>query len=361
MKPKRVCIFADERTVHARRWVEGLRSLGIPVDLITLIKESEYDIGGISLGSRGKVSYLTKIGKLRSIVKKINPDIFHAHHASSFGFLASFVDHPAKVLSVWGYDVITFPYKNMINKAMIRRALNRTGYITATSDYLKQAVLKLNNSINNIDIIPFGVDTDLFGYFERKPSHEIVIGIAKSLRPKYGIDILIRAFGTLKNKYDNIKLKIAGKGEYESAYKNLVKDLGIAESVDFLGFVNHSKLPHLFSTFDIFVMPSIFDDESFGVAALEASATGLPVVASRVGGVPEVIEDNVTGYLIERKNVAELTAALEKLIEDPQLRSDMGKAGRKFVKEKYRWNDNLLAMNNLYEKILGGRAKGIDI
>ena len=359
MKPKRVCIFADERTVHARRWVEGLRSLGIQVDLITLIKENEYDIGGISLGSHSKVSYLTKIGKLRSLIKKINPDIFHAHHASSFGYLASFVDHPAKVLSVWGYDVITFPYKNMINRAMIRRALNRTGYITATSAYLKQAVLKLNNSIKNIDIIPFGVDTDLFGYFDKKPSDEIVIGIAKSLRPKYGIDILIRAFGNLKNKFGNIRLKIAGKGEFETEYKNLVKDLGIGGSVDFLGFVDHSKLPRLFSTLDIFVMPSI--DESFGVAALEASATGLPVVASRVGGVPEVIEDNVTGYLIERKNVAELTAALEKLIEDPRLRSVMGKAGRKFVEEKYRWNDNLQAMNNLYENILAGPAKGIDI
>ncbi len=119
----RICLFSDERSVHTRRWVQGLRSLGITVDLITLIKEKNYEIIGISMGARGKIFYLTKIGKLRSAVKKLNPDIFHAHHASSYGFLASFVDHPAKVLSVWGYDVVTFPYKNMVNRAMISARL----------------------------------------------------------------------------------------------------------------------------------------------------------------------------------------------------------------------------------------------
>jgi len=355
MKPGKVCIFADERSIHTRRWVEGLRSLGVHVDLVTLIKDRNVDLGGISLGAGSKVSYFAKIRKLRSVVKRVNSEIFQAHHASSFGFLASFVDHPAKILSVWGYDVITFPYKNVINRAMIKRALNSAHYITATGEYLRRAVLKLNGNIKNIDVIPFGVDTDLFKYFERKPSDEIVIGIVKSLCPQYGIDILINAFANLKSRHPHIKLKIAGKGEFESVYKNQVKDLGIDGSVEFLGFVDHSELPHLLSTFDIFAMPSI--EESFGVAALEASAAGLPVVASRVGGVPEVIENNVTGYLIERKNVNELTSALEKLIRDPRLRLDMGKAGRKFVEEKYVWSNNLLAMKNLYEKILAGETE----
>ncbi len=126
-------------------------------------------------------------------------------------------------------------------------------------------------------------------------------------------------------------------------------------SVEFLGFVDHSELPGLLFTFDIFAMPSI--EESFGVAAIEASATGLPVVTSRAGGLPEVVEDGVTGFLAERGNVDELAARLEKLITDPQLRFIMGKAGRKFVEEKYRWNDNLNSMKKLYEKILAERAK----
>lgn len=353
----KICIFGDERSVHTRRWVEGLRSLGLQVDLITLIKEPEYDIGGIPLGATSKISYLTKIGKLRAAVRRLNPRIFHSHHASSFGFLASFVDHPAKILSVWGYDVITFPYKNFINRAIVNRALNPGTYITATSECLRKAVLKLKPDTVDLEVIPFGVDIDQFKFVERKPSGEVVIGIAKSLRPKYGIDILIRAFAALATKYDNIRLKIAGRGEYDGEYRKLVQNLGIGDIVDFLGFVDHSRLPSLFSELDIFAMPSVMEDESFGVAAVEASATGLPVVATGVGGVPEVVINDVTGYLVEKRNVEELAAALAKLVESPAIRSQMGKAGRKYIEEKYDWKDNLLAMRNLYEKILAAPGK----
>lgn len=357
MNLERICIFGDERSIHTRRWVEGLRSLDIQVELLTLIKDPLFDIGGISLGAKSKIGYFTKIGKLRSKVKKLNPQIFHAHHASSFGFLASFVDHPAKVLSVWGYDVISFPYRNFINRAIINRALKQDTFITATSECLRNAVLKLNSDIKDIEVIPFGADTSLFKYSERKPSDKIVIGIAKSLRPKYGIEILIRAFNDLIAKHKNIYLKIVGKGTNEMEYKKLIKDLNIEDSVEFLGFIEHSKLPALFAGFDIFVMPSVVEDESFGVAAVEASATGLPVVATDVGGVSEVVKDNVTGYLIEKKNVEKLAAAIEKLILDPQLRLNMGKAGRDYVVQRYNWEENLLAMKNLYEKILAERGK----
>jgi len=357
MKLERVCIFGDERAVHTRRWVEGLRSLGIHVDLITLIKDLQYDVGAISLKATGKISYLTKIRKLRAIVKRLDPQIFHAHHASSFGFLASYVDHPAKILSVWGYDVITFPYRNIINRAIVNRALNPATFITATSECLRRAVLALRPKRADIEVIPFGVDTDLFAKIDRKPSDRVVIGIAKSLKPKYGIDVLIRAFGLLAARHKNIYLKIAGKGKYEKEYKKLTRDLNLEGRVEFLGFVEHSKLPSLFAQFDIFAMPSVLEDESFGVAAVEASATCLPVVATDVGGVSEVVMDNVTGYLVEKKDMNKLAAAIEKLIVNPELRLDMGRAGRDFVVQKYTWRDNLLAMKNLYEKILAERGK----
>jgi len=308
--------------------------------------------GRIPLGSESKASYITKIGKLRSIVNELKPDIFHSHHASSFGFLASFVKHPRKILSVWGYDVIAFPYNNRLNRMMIKRALNHAYYITATSRFLKEAVLKLEKNISNIKIIPFGVDLDQFKFFARKPGDEVIIGIAKALRPKYGIDYLIHAFNKLQSRYGNIKLKIAGKGEHEHEYKKLVSDLGLGHSIEFTGFINHNDFPEFLYSIDIFAMPSISDDESFGVAAVEASAVGLPVVASGVGGVPEVIDNNNTGFLIERKSVDSLADALERLIKDPQLRANMGKKGRKFVEENYVWSNNLHSMKVLYEKIL---------
>jgi glycosyltransferase involved in cell wall biosynthesis len=347
-RPLHICIFADERSVHTQRWVLGLRGLGHRVDLITLIKNSEKDIGGISLMARSKISYLTKIGRLRRLVGKLNPDIFHAHYASSFGFLASFVDHPRKILSVWGDDVIVFPYANPIFRAIVKRALRHSRRITATSEFLRAAVGKLAGIKNEIEVIPFGIDLSQFVYVERETGPTLRIGITKSLRPKYGIDVLIDAFAVLSKKHENLELIVAGRGEQEAAYKRKVRDMNLTDRITFVGFIDHSKLPELFGNIDIFVMPSVSDGESFGVAALEASATGLAVVASRVGGVPEVVQDGVTGYLVERRNIEALAETISRLVADANLRRKMGRAGREFVEKNYNWNDNLMQMQSLY-------------
>ncbi len=351
--PLHICMFADERSIHTRRWVRGLREMNHRVDLITLIKDKDDAIGGISLNATGKWSYLTKIGMLRSLVRGLNPDILHAHYASSFGFLASFVKHPRKILSVWGNDVIVFPYSNLLFKMMVKRSLKNTHYITATSEFLERAVKKLDSNVERTKVIPFGIDTAQFDYCRRTSRSKMRIGIAKSLRPKYGVDVLIRAFYILSKSDDNVELLIAGKGEFESKYKELVKDLQLSERVRFLGFINHDNLPEFLHGIDIFAMPSISDGESFGVAALEASSTGLPVVATKVGGVPEVVMDDKTGLLVEPRNVSELAGALEKLIVNPDLRERMGRAGRAFVEADYRWESNLKAMNDLYVEVTG--------
>lgn len=350
--PLHVCMFSDERSIHTRRWVRGLREMGHRIDLITLIKDKDDDVGGISLDATGKWSYLTKIGKLRSLVRELNPDILHSHYASSFGFLASFVKHPRKILSVWGNDVIVFPYSNPLFKAIVKRSLKKAHYITATSQFLVQSVKRLDSNIKGIRVIAFGIDPARFDYYQRIPKSKIRIGIAKSLRPKYGVDVLIRAFYLLSKHHREIELLIAGRGEFESKYKQLVKDLQLDERVRFLGFIDHDMLPEFLHELDIFAMPSVSDGESFGVAAVEASSTGLPVVATRVGGVPEVVMDNKTGLLVEPRNDEELAVALKKLIIESDLREKMGAAGRKFVEKKYRWEQNLESMQALYYEVI---------
>jgi glycosyltransferase involved in cell wall biosynthesis len=351
-KGLRICIFADERSIHTRRWVIGLRGLGHVVDLVTLRKDYEFDIGGISLGASSKLGYLAKIPALRRMVGRLAPDIFHSHFASSYGFLASFVAHPRKVVSVWGNDIIEFPKHHWLPRMVIRRSIESAHYITATSKFLENTVRNFGWNIPAIIVIPFGIDLGQFQYRERPQSGPIRIGIAKSLLPKYGVDILINAFAEICKSHKDVELQIAGKGSYEDNYRVLVKDLGLCENVKFIGFLAHEKVPHFLSTIDIFAMPSISDGESFGVAALEASATGLPVVASRVGGVPEVVIHGETGFLVERKNEAHLVQAIIKLIDQPELRLKMGQAGRKFVESNYRWEDNLRAMSDLYYSMM---------
>jgi glycosyltransferase involved in cell wall biosynthesis len=102
---------------------------------------------------------------------------------------------------------------------------------------------------------------------------------------------------------------------------------------------------------DIFVVPSL--QESFGVAAVEAAAAGLPVLASNVGGLPEVVVDGETGFLVPPADVEALSGRLSQLIADPALRQRMGQAGCTFIKAHYDWKANAAQMESLYQSIVG--------
>ena len=346
-----ICILGDESSIHIKRWVLGLRNLGFKIDLITFRKSRDHDLGAISLNASSKLSYLTKIKALEKAVLKIKPQIIHAHYASSYGLLLSYIDHPMKVLSVWGDDIVVFPNKNPLFSYFVRRSIDNANVITATSLFLKRTVDTLRKVHPPIVVIPFGVDLNHFRFRQRSEQRKITIGIAKALKPKYGIDYLLKAVKLLLDYGIECELRIAGRGDFEEAYKKLAIDLGLGQRVTFVGFLNHGQLLDFLNELDIFAMPSISHGESFGVAAIEAGATGLPVVATRVGGVPEVIKDEKTGILVEPRQIDSLFQALLKLSSNYELRHSMGKAARKFIEENYDWENNLNAMAQLYKDL----------
>jgi glycosyltransferase involved in cell wall biosynthesis len=129
-----------------------------------------------------------------------------------------------------------------------------------------------------------------------------------------------------------------------------VKRLGIEDDTIFTGFVQNNEIQKYHNIIDIFIVASL--EESFGVAALEASSCGNPVVASNVGGLPEVVDQNKTGFLVEKENPDSIAEAIGKLIESPNLRSDMGKKGRQKVIDEYDWNNSVSKLISIYNSIL---------
>jgi glycosyltransferase involved in cell wall biosynthesis len=120
--------------------------------------------------------------------------------------------------------------------------------------------------------------------------------------------------------------------------------------VDFRGEVPHERVPAVLAEFDIFALPS--RAEGFGVAALEAQAMELPVVATRVHGIPDVVEDGVSGLLTPPRDPAALADAIARLAADAELRAAMGRAGRALVESRYRWEENTAQMERLYRSLL---------
>ena len=295
--------------------------------------------------------------QIKNTIKKLEPDIIHIH---SFDYihpfflaLQFFKNIPANiVISTWGTDVV--PNEGELSawdKLSKRLLLSRAAKITATSQFLASRTAGLTDKNRHIHVIPFGVDCQMFQPVTNdinRPLSNIRISFIKHLRPKYGPDYLIKAMALILAEHKDVELVMVGAGEMKNDLIQLAKSLNIADQISLIGPIPHQRVSLLLSQTDIFVMPSIFHNETFGVAAVEAQAMGIPVVATNVGGVPEAVVHGVTGILVEPKSEQQLADAILTLIENPELRMQMGKAGRQHVLDKYDWNVNVTAMEKLY-------------
>lgn len=360
----KICYLSDAGSVHTKKWCDFFIKQGHKVYLISLRDGNIDGVDTISLGFddallqsgslTSKLKYLTKFFKVRKIIKKINPDIVHAHYATSYGMLTALSGIRPFYLSVWGSDVYDFP-SNFITKSMLKYVLSCAKYIFSTS---KAMVLQTSKFTNKpMEITPFGVDTNVFHPIEKSNSDDVkIIGCVKSLETYYGIHNLIKAFAEVYKSNKNIRLKIAGKGNQEEKLKSLAKKLGISECIEWLGFVSPAEnVVKTFNSFDIAVVPSLA--ESFGVSAVEAQACGIPVIVSDVGGLPETVVDGKSGIIVPPDDIKSLSEAIKSLLNDDAKRAEMGKYGRELVCSEFDSNEIFKGIEKIYEKNLGRSEK----
>ena len=237
---------------------------------------------------------------------------------------------------------------------MIEYSLRKADKILSTSRAMAAQTKKFTEK--EIEVTPFGIDVDKFKPQKNESvfgPDDLVIGTIKTLEKKYGVEYLIRTFKLVKEKLPAAKLKllIVGGGSLTDSLKELVNELNLEEDTIFTGFINPDEIPKYHNMLDVYVSLSTEDSESFGVAVLEASACEKPVVVSRMGGLPEVVEENVTGFVVQNKNIQEAAEVLIKLISDKNLREKIGKAGRERVIKYYNWNDNVTQMIKIYNQL----------
>jgi glycosyltransferase involved in cell wall biosynthesis len=368
----KLLILADSNSSHTIKWVRALKNNNYQIRIFSLYKPDYnlyQDLTNIVISSLdlqenlkfvdgdniSKLIYLKAVLKIKRLIKEFNPDILHAHYASSYGLLGALSGFHPFVLSVWGADIFDFPNISFLHKAIIKYNLSKSDKVLSTSKIMKEEIKKYTKK--HIEVTPFGVDTERF--FPQKvesifTENDIVIGTVKSLEKKYGIEYLIKAFDLIRkdNINSSIKLLIVGKGTLEQKLKELAQNLGLTNDIIFTGYINHDIVEKYHNMLDISVSYSTDDSESFGVAVLEASACEKPVVVAKVGGLQEVVEDGITGFVIEPKNIVVLANVLKKLILNPDLRNKMGKSGRERVMKKYDWNDTIKQMITVYNSLI---------
>lgn len=348
------------------RLVNWQSKLGHIVHLIMLEPEWE-KLEGVKkyiLPVQKPWGYYLNVFSLKKLLKKIKPDILHVHYATGCGTLGRLSGFKPAVLSVWGTDIMVSPQetKNM-NKLVIKN-LNHYDSIISTSKIMKKTVNNLCPELENIIQIPIGVDTGAFYPMFNQNDNYITIGTVKVMDEIYGIDILIKSFAKTfyhflkkdSNIAQKLRLKIVGGGSrvtevpYMKELELLTKKMKIENITEFVGQVPNIDVPKYLNTMDIYVAMSRV--ESFGVAVIEASACSLPVIVSDVGGLPEVVVNNKTGFLVNSENVEQCSEKLIELVNDKHLRKRLGKSGRSFVKDNYEWKSCFAKVEDVYKGIV---------
>jgi glycosyltransferase involved in cell wall biosynthesis len=331
-KGHKIFLFSlSQKTTSWQEGVKGFEYKCFGVDSTTIKSNKRF----------GKSRYFNARKAAKEYFKEVQPDIVHAHYASSYGTLAKYIGFENTIVSLWGSDVYEFPNRSIVHKFIFQRAVKSAKMVCSTStDMAREAGRWVKREY---EITPFGVDVSHFIEGSKK-KETLVLGTVKSLEEVYGIDRLIELYADFRKRYTKPnKLSIFGKGSQLEALKQLTKELEIEEHVSFEGYVSGNQLIEAFQSLDVALFLS--RRESFGVAVLEAQACTVPSVVTHVGGLPEVT--SLTDGKILSDNPEDWTLELEEFVGTLS-----SKKPRMFVVDNYSEDVCVDKLLKCYQKVL---------
>jgi phosphatidyl-myo-inositol dimannoside synthase len=246
-----------------------------------------------------------------------------------------------------------------------RNALRRIGdgadVVTYVSRYTRGRFASAFGPRASLEYVPPGVDTERFvpdpaARAEMRSRYGLgdrpVIVCLSRLVPRKGQDMLIRALPSVRDRVDGAALVIVGNGPYLATLHRLARDVGVTDHVVFTGGVPGAELPAHHAMADVFAMPcrtrgAGLDVEGLGIVYLEASSTGVPVVAGRSGGAPETVQDGVTGRVVDGLHVDEIADAITEILAGPDRGAAMGAAGRSWIVDSWQWRRQAARLEGL--------------
>jgi glycosyltransferase involved in cell wall biosynthesis len=296
-------------------------------------------------------------------VRENGGDVIHAHWAIPTGpaaVMAARKLHLPSVITMHGGDVYVnpeqgydFPTRWYVRPAL-RWTLRHAGALTAITEDCRQHALRAGAPAEHIRLVFNGTDLRRFSPAENGNRGDPRFGphmifACRQLFPRKGIRFLLEAGAELKSQFPDLKIVLAGDGFERPELARLAAELGIASEVTFLGWVPNVELPQYYRAAAVSVIPSL--EEGFGIPAAEAMGCEVAVVASDAGGLPEVVENGVTGIVVPRGDAKALAQAIGSLLADPQRRRVMGQAGRERALRLFDWDRSAQQFEEIYREI----------
>ena len=294
-----------------------------------------------------------------------NPKVLHAHFGVDAVYalpLARQLDVPL-IATFHGFDATMSAGALLLsrkpawwNYVLFRGVLAEHGALfVCVSEYIRRRVIALGFPEDNTRVHYIGVDTPASLPDAQVAVNPTILHVARLVEKK-GTRNLIEAFALVARRVPEAQLLIVGEGPLERALRKLALERGIEDIVHFLGAQSHTRVLELMSQAWLFTLPSVQarsgDAEGLGMVLLEAAARGIPAVATRHGGIPEVVLDGTTGRLCTEHDIGGLASALTDLIRDDTLRHRMGVAARERTQRRFNLQQQSAALESIYQEVL---------
>ena len=260
------------------------------------------------------------------------------------------------VTSFLGYDATRFPQRH--GKPYLRLFTEGDLFLPC-AQAISERLLELGCPPERLRVHHLGVDVDRIRFQERVPGDDSSVNILLVARmvEKKGIPYAVQAFAEVRRDHPHVSLTLIGEGPERPAIEALLRQLNLSE-VRMPGAQPHAVVLSEMRRAHIFVLPSVKaadgDTEGIPVTLMEAQASGLPVVATRHSGIPELVEDGRSGYLVPERDSKSLAERLRHLIEHPEIWRALGLAGRAIVEERFSLQRQVAILEGYYDKLLAG-------
>jgi glycosyltransferase involved in cell wall biosynthesis len=310
--------------------------------------------------------YPIALARLASYLRRARIDLIHVHlfDPSIVGLIAGvFARTPVRVMTRHYSD-----YHTRVNKRWHVRldqlCTSLSHQVIAVSEHTADVMRNEEHApAEKLRVIHNGIDfsrmelssPDAAERIRREyaPNGEFLLLQVARLHPEKGHEFLFKALPSVVAQVERpVRLLVAGMGPFEAEYKRQVRELGLDDLVIFTGF--RRDIPDLMAAADVMVLPSVA--EAFGLALTEAIYLGTPVVATHVGGIPEIIRDGVDGLLVPPGSPEALTAALVRVLRDPELRQSLAKDGRQWVADRFRFETMVRQYEDVYDELFKSKA-----
>ncbi len=336
-------------SAHVRNLAQGLRDIG---DEVVIVPKLE---GG---GLAANLYYLRRFTKAFDVVHVQGLQYFEPLVSS---LVAKRMGGPASVATAHGFGGESNWWRNSAERQIMRQIVRNLDAVLSISSYVERRLLDFTGlPSSRVVTIYNGVDTHAFNpkldgadFRARKglDGDPMILYVGRLAWNK-GLPDLIDCMKEVTGRFPRAKLVLCGRGKMESELRNRVDALGLQSTVTFAGLVSDADLPYYYAASDIFVLPSSL--EPFGLVLLEAMSMCKPVVATDVGGIPEVVRDGYNGLLVPPHDSSSLSNAILRLSADEHLRTRLSKNGRATVENQFTVQKMALATHKCYNGLVAG-------